>query len=202
MPKGSGGEPSWWSSGSVPDDLPSWARRGLDEAPEELAPSPPPPRSRHRRRGAAAAPVAAGGSHRLRGWGLAAASVAAAAAVVPLAVSTLANNGENTALPRVGTFPVVAPGTLPDGAVPPGTGTRGPQPGSPADASVLPPLQDPSVALAEPPRTVTVAPAGAGPRRRRRDHDAVDAPFHDDLRGRGRRRDHGRRQQRRDPDAP
>ena len=84
-------------------------------------------------------------------------SVAAAAAAVPLAISTL-NSDENTALPRVGTFPVVAPGTLPGGAVPPGTSTRGPGSTPPADASVLPPLQDPTVALAEPPRQVTIAP--------------------------------------------
>jgi uncharacterized membrane protein YgcG len=159
MPKRSGGETSWWSSGSVPDDLPSWARRGLDEAPADLAPSPPAPMGRHRHRGAAVgAPTAAAGSHRLRGWGLAAVSVAAAAAVVPLAVSTLTNSDDNLALPRVGTFPVVAPGTLPGGALPPGTVTRGPERPPPADASVLPPLEDPTVAVAQPPRSVTVAP--------------------------------------------
>jgi hypothetical protein len=160
MPKRSGGDPSWWSSGSVPDALPGWARRGLDEAPDDLAPSPPPADTgRHRpsrRRGAAGASA---GSSKLRGWGLAAASVAAAAAAVPLAVSTLVNSGENTALPRVGTFPVVAPGTLP-GTEAPSAGSRGPR--EPADASVLPPLDGPVAAApvvpAQPPRTVTVAP--------------------------------------------
>ncbi|GAA4926691.1 hypothetical protein EV188_10861 [Actinomycetospora succinea] len=167
MPKRSGGEPSWWSSGDVPAELPSWARRGLEESPTELAPSAPvtDPGRHRRRRGAAAAGAGAGTSGRLRGWGLAAASVAAAAAVVPAAISTLAHNGENTALPRVGTFPVVAPGDLPGQRPPaarpaPGSATEDPfaQPGAPADASVLPPMNDPTVAIAQPPRTATVTP--------------------------------------------
>ncbi|MHC1557671.1 hypothetical protein ACR9E3_01870 [Actinomycetospora sp. C-140] len=169
MGKRPGGERSWWSSGSVPDDLPAWARRGLDEAPEELTPSPAAPSDtgRHRttgrggRRRAGAAGV--GGAQRLKGWGLAAASVAAAAAAVPLAVSTLSHSGENTALPRVGTFPVVAPGELPGG--PPAAPSRAPggaAPGGYGDATALPPLQDPTAAPpivpAQPPRRETVTP--------------------------------------------
>ncbi|MDF2978025.1 MAG: hypothetical protein K0S40_2753, partial [Actinomycetospora sp.] len=112
MSQGRGGGPAWWSSGSVPDGLPEWARRGLDESPGGLTPSAPAPDTgRHRRRRGGAAAVGSGS--KLKGWGLAVVSVAAAATAVPLAVSTLANSDENTALPRVGTFPVVAPGTLP-----------------------------------------------------------------------------------------
>ncbi len=143
---------SWWSTGSVPDDLPSWAQRGLSEAPDELAPSAPaPPPGRHRR---GAAPVVPVGT-RLRGWGLAVASVAAAAAAVPLAISTLASN-DDLALPRVGTFPVVAPGSLDPGAGVPGSTARPPGTVPPADAATLPPLVDPTVVAAAP--VPTVAP--------------------------------------------
>ena len=164
MPKGSGGEPSWWSSGEVPDELPTWARRGLEESPTRLTPSAPVAEPGRRRRRAAAAAAGTGTTGRLRGWGLAAASVAAAAAVVPAAISTLAGTGDNTALPRVGTFPVVAPGDLPGQGLPPtvrrvpGTSDPSAAPGAPADASVLPPMDAPSVTVAGPPRPVTITP--------------------------------------------
>src|SRR3954447_7437948 len=98
---GRASDPTWWSTGSVPDGLPSWAQRGLDEAPTELAPSAPaPPPARHRRGPVVAAPA---GSRPQR-WAVALASVAAAAAAIPLAISTLASD-HDVALPRVGTFP-------------------------------------------------------------------------------------------------
>lgn len=147
---GRASDPSWWSTGSVPDDLPSWARRGLSEAPRS---SPPPP-PHHRAVGIAAARFPRCRQARRCGWALAVASVAAAA--VPLAISTLASN-ENLALPRVGTFPVVAPGSLDPGPATPARRDRRSATVPPADAATLHPLQDPTIVAAVAPAP-TVAP--------------------------------------------
>lgn len=122
------GEPSPAGSG-----LPSWAQRHLDEAND---PPPTPETSSaaftsHRR-------SSAGEPNRLRGWGVAIVSVAAAVGVVPLAITSLANDPSNDPLPKVDTYTAGAPAPLENGAGGTAGGRAGTAPLAPGPAGTDP----------------------------------------------------------------